>query len=134
MAKCYAAGGAFEQAHATLALIAEDKISDPMVESARASVELAEQAQAAAAALDENRARLEADANDHAARYDLALALMSANDQEGAINELLELFRRDREWNDSAAKTQLFKLFDALGPTDPLTLTGRRQLSSLVFA
>ena len=71
---------------------------------------------------------------DQQARLDLATALMAANDAEGAIDELLELFRRDREWNDGAAKSQLFKIFDALGPKDPVALTGRRRLSSMIFA
>jgi putative thioredoxin len=47
---------------------------------------------------------------------------------------LLELFRRDREWNDGAAKTQLFTIFDALKPTDPIVQKGRRRLSSMIFA
>ena len=51
-----------------------------------------------------------------------------------AVDELLELFRRDREWNDGAAKAQLFKIFDALSPKDPIALNGRRKLSSLIFA
>ena len=58
----------------------------------------------------------------------------AAGDNEAAIEELLELFRRDREWNDDAAKQQLFKIFDALGPKDPLALSGRRRLSSMIFA
>jgi putative thioredoxin len=47
---------------------------------------------------------------------------------------LLEIFRRDRTWNEEAAKTQLMKLFEAFGPTDPVTLAGRRRLSSMIFA
>jgi putative thioredoxin len=52
---------------------------------------------------------------------------------QGAVDELLELFRRDREWNDGAAKTQLFTIFDALKPQDPIVLNGRRKLSSMIF-
>ena len=59
---------------------------------------------------------------------------MAANDTEGAIDELLELFRRDREWNDGAAKAQLFTIFEALKPNDPVVLNGRRKLSSMIFA
>ena len=65
--------------------------------------------------------------------FDLATALMGAGDAEGAVNELLELFRRDREWNDGAAKAQLFKIFESLGDKDPVALTGRRRLSSMIF-
>ncbi|MDT8345846.1 MAG: tetratricopeptide repeat protein, partial [Thermohalobaculum sp.] len=78
--------------------------------------------------------RLDANPADHQARYDLALALIAEKDTEGAIDQLLELFRRDREWSEAAARTQLFKLFDTLGPKDPLTQKGRRRLSSMIFA
>ncbi|MEL7259167.1 MAG: tetratricopeptide repeat protein, partial [Pseudomonadota bacterium] len=73
-------------------------------------------------------------ADDHQARFDLAQALQAAGQSEEAVNELLELFRRDREWNDEAAKTQLFTIFEALKPNDPIVLNGRRKLSSMIFA
>jgi putative thioredoxin len=98
----------------------------------RAAVELAEQTQDTGEEA-ELKARLEANPDDHQARYDLALALLAGKDREGAVEALLELFRRDREWNDGAAKEQLFKLFDSFGPKDPLTLNGRRRLSSMIF-
>ncbi len=79
------------------------------------------------------KAKLEANADDHQSRLDLAMALLGGDDAEAAINELLELFRRDREWNDAAAKEQLFKIFDSLGPLDALAKTGRRKLSSMIF-
>ncbi len=61
------------------------------------------------------------------ARFDLALALHANRDRSrGAVDQLLELFRRDREWNDGAAKAQLFTIFDALKPKDPMVLNGRR--------
>ena len=53
---------------------------------------------------------------------------------EEAVNQLLELFRRDREWNEGAAKTQLFTIFEALKPNDPIGIKGRRRLSSMIFA
>jgi putative thioredoxin len=84
--------------------------------------------------VDALRAKVEADPNDHQARFDLANALQAAGDTQGAVNELLELFRRDREWNEGAAKTQLFTIFDALKPQDPIVLQGRRKLSSMIFA
>lgn len=79
------------------------------------------------------QAKLEANGDDHQARLDLAMALLSSDDAEGAIDALLELFKRDREWNDAAAKTQLFKIFESLGPKDELAKTGRRKLSSMIF-
>lgn len=105
---------------------------DPAIAAIRAQLELAEQA-AEAGETAELRARLEADQNDHQARLDLAIALQAAGDTEAAIDELLELFRRDRDWKEEAAKTQLFKIFDSLGPQDPLGQKGRRKLSSMIF-
>ena len=79
-------------------------------------------------------AAVEADETDHQARFDLALALHANDDAQGAVDQLLELFRRDRDWNEGAAKTQLFTVFDALKPNDPIVLNGRRKLSTLIFA
>jgi putative thioredoxin len=95
---------------------------------------LREKAGEAAAELAPLRARLEVDPKDHQARYDLALALDAGGDREGAIDELLELIRRDRNWNDEAARKHLLTLFEAMGPTDPRTLDGRRRLSSILFS
>ena len=82
----------------------------------------------------ELRAKVDADPNDHQARFDLAQALYANGEAETAVDELLDLFRRDREWNDGAAKTQLFTIFEALKPNDPVVLNGRRKLSSMIFA
>ena len=133
LAKAFAMVGQLDQAKAALDAAPPDIAHDPAIVSARAQIELAEQA-ASAGPLDELRAALEGDPNNHQARLDLATALMASNDTEGAIEELLELFRRDREWNDAAAKTQLFKIFDSLGDKDPVGLKGRRRLSSMIFA
>ena len=84
--------------------------------------------------LDELNAKLAADENDHQARFDLAVALNGAGQNAEAVDQLLELFRRDREWNDGAAKAQLFTIFEALKPNDPVVLNGRRKLSSMIFA
>ena len=80
------------------------------------------------------RARVEADPADQQARFDYATALHAGGDVEQAIEQLLEAFRRDRDWNDGAAKAQLLTIFDALKPTDPLAQKGRRRLSSLIFS
>jgi len=105
----------------------------PEVIGLRAQLELAEQA-AELGETDELRAKLAADENDHQTRYDLALALFTAGNAQEAIDELLTIFRKDREWNEDAARQQLFKFFDSLGAEDPVTLTGRRQLASMLFA
>jgi putative thioredoxin len=77
---------------------------------------------------------LEANPNDHQARYDLALALDAKGDRDGALESLLEIVRRDRSWNDQAARKHLVTLFEAMGPTDPRTVDARRKLSSILFA
>jgi len=133
LVRAYLALDDLEQAEAALNGIAADIHDAAEVEAARAAVELAKQA-VDAGPVGDLRALVEADENNHQARFDLAVALQGAGDSEAAVAELLELFRRDREWNDGAAKTQLFTVFDALKPTDPVVLNGRRKLSSMIFA
>ncbi len=103
------------------------------VEAARAQLQLARQA-AKAGPLDELRLKVEADPADQQARLDYATALHAAGQVEQAIDQLLDAFRRDRDWNEGAAKAQLLTIFDALTPTDPVAQKGRRRLSSLIFA
>ena len=103
------------------------------VEAARAQLALARQAEKAGP-LAELEARVTADPADHQARFDYATALHAAGRVEEAIDQLLESFRRDRDWNEGAAKAQLLTIFDSLKPTDPLVQKGRRRLSSLIFA
>ncbi|MEP2029588.1 MAG: co-chaperone YbbN [Paracoccaceae bacterium] len=122
-----------EQAEAVLNGAPAEISGAPELEAAHAQLELARQA-ANAGPLDDLQAAVDATPDNHQARFDLALAL-HANDQvEAAVDALLEIFRRDREWNDGAAKTQLFTIFDALKPNDPIVLNGRRKLSSMIFA
>ncbi|MCT4610956.1 MAG: co-chaperone YbbN [Pelagimonas sp.] len=122
-----------EQAEAILNGAPAEISSSPELEAAHAQLELAKQA-ADAGPVAELKAAVEADPDNHQARFDLAQALHANGDAEGAVNELLELFRRDRDWNEGAAKTQLFTVFDALKPNDPVVLNGRRKLSSMIFA
>src|SRR6266568_2070741 len=100
----------------------------------RSALELAEQAQKAMGSVGKLRARLEANPDDHEARFELATALFGAGEREAAIDELLTLFKRDRNWDEQAARRQLVKFFEVMGATDPLTLSARRRLSSLMFS
>ena len=110
------------------------EISDSAeVEAAHAQLQLARQA-ADAGPVAELRAAVEANPDDHQARFDLAQALHASGETEAAVDALLDLFKRDAEWNDGAAKAQLFTIFDALKPNDPIVLNGRRRLSSMIFA
>ncbi|MDE3078453.1 MAG: co-chaperone YbbN [Paracoccaceae bacterium] len=122
-----------DQAEALLKAVPAAIAQTKEVEAARAALDLARQA-ASAGPVDQLRAALAADPANSQTRYDLALALHAAGKVDEAVDELLEIFRRDREWNDGAAKTQLFKIFDALKPQDPIVLRGRRKLSSMIFA
>ena len=104
------------------------------IAAALSALDLAEQSAGAAGDLARLQALLAADPADHQARFDLAAAQFAHGNAEAAIAELLAVIKRDRKWNDEAARKQLVKVFDALGPTDPLTINGRRQLSSILFS
>lgn len=130
--RAYLALDDLEQAEATLNGAPAEISETPELDTAHAQIELAKQA-VDAGPVAELRAAVDADGDNHQARLDLATALHASGDAEGAVAELLELFRRDREWNDGAAKTQLFTVFDALKPEDPIVLNGRRKLTSMIF-
>ncbi|HEY0214704.1 MAG TPA: co-chaperone YbbN [Paenirhodobacter sp.] len=130
--RSYLAAGHLELAEQALTAVPAKIATTAPVEAARAQLALAKQA-ADAGPLDPLRARVEADPADHQARFDYATALHAAGDVEEAVNQLLELFRRDREWNDGAAKAQLLIIFEALKPNDPIATKGRRRLSSMIF-
>jgi len=133
LARCHLAAGDHATARGVLDRLGEDQLKDKDVAAVMAALELAEKT---AGAGDTATLRTAVDANpdEHQARYDLALALYAADQKEDAIAELVEIVRRDREWNDRAARKQLLQFFEALGPTDPLCVDGRRKLSSLLFS
>lgn len=133
LARANIAMDALDQAEAVLNGVPADLSEAPEIEAVRAQLELARQAENAGPLADLTVA-VEANPTDHQARFDLAQAMHAAGDADGAVNELLEVFRRDREWNDSAAKAQLFTIFESLKPNDPIVLNGRRKLSSMIFA
>jgi len=125
--------GDLEQAEAILNG-APAEISDaPELEAAHAQLELAKQA-ADAGPVAELTALVESEPENLQARFDLALALHANGEVEEAVAQLIESFRRDREWNEGAAKAQVFTIFEALKPNDPNVLSGRRRLSSMIFA
>jgi putative thioredoxin len=131
--RSYLAIGDLDRAQ-SLADAAPAKISGAAeVVAARAQIDLARQA-AKAGPVDLLRAAVAADPEDRQARFDLATALHAAGEVEGAVEALLDLFKLDREWNEGAAKAQLFTIFEALKPQDPIVLKGRRRLSSMIFA
>ena len=114
--------------------LSPEMLKNAEIAAVKTALDLQEAAAASAGQSADLRRRLAADADDHQARLDLALAYYGAGEAEAAVDELLELFRRDRAWNDEAARKQLLKLFEALGPTHPLTVSSRRRLSALLFS
>ena len=133
LVRAHLAAGDAASAEEALAQVPAPVASAAPVEAARAQLALARQAENAGP-LAELEARVTADPADHQARFDYATALHAGGRVEEAIDQLLESFRRDRDWNEGAAKAQLLTIFDALPPTDPLVQKGRRRLSSLIFA
>jgi putative thioredoxin len=133
LARCYVAMGDLDQAEAVLNGVPVSISKAAPIEAAFAQIALARQAEKAGP-VDDLRAAVAADPDNMQLRMDLAQALHAAGQVAEAVDELLEMFRRDREWNDGAAKAQMFQIFDALKPNDPIVLNGRRRLSSMIFA
>ena len=133
LAKIAVARGALEDADEFLGAVPEDKESDPDVAGARAALALAREA-AEVGDLAPLIAAVEADPANHQARFDLAVGLHAAGKADAAVDHLLEIVKRDRKWNDEAARKQLVKLFDVLGFDDPVAMDGRRRLSSILFS
>jgi len=131
--RCHLASDDIVGARGLFDSASEELRSKPALASVRAALELAE-AGSQAGPISDLRARVAANPGDHQARFDLAVALQAAGEREAAVDELIEIVRRERAWNDEAARKQLVKLFEAWGPTDPLTLDARRRLSTLLFA
>ncbi|MBV8120235.1 MAG: thioredoxin [Alphaproteobacteria bacterium] len=134
LARALIAGGDLKKARQGLDRIAKEHAGHAEIAAARAALDLAEQARTAMASAGKLRARLTANPDDHEARYELATALFGTGERKAAIDELLALYKRDREWNDQAARKQLLKFFEIMGGTDPLTLSTRRRLSALMFS
>jgi putative thioredoxin len=131
--RCFVALGELAQARGLFAGLTPEQEQDPAIASARAALELASQAEKLGQP-DELVEKLRADPNDHQTRFDLALVLNGRGDRTGAVDQLLEIVKRNRGWNDEAARKQLVQFFEAWGTSDPATIEGRHRLSSLLFA
>ena len=126
--------GEDDQARAALAEIPPAIAAHAEISGARAALTLAEEGRAAQGQMAALTARLAADATDHAARYDLATALNATDRRAEAADALLDIIRRDRAWNEGAARLQLLKFFESWGSDDVATMAARRKLSALLFA
>jgi len=133
LVRCYVQTGALDRARQTLAMVPAGKQNAPAVAASRAALELAEQAKTVGP-VGELEQKVAANPLDHQARFDLAVALNSKGRRQDALEHLLAIVKRDRKWNDDAARKQLVQFFDAWGPTDEATIDGRKQLSSILFA
>src|SRR3982074_3115458 len=133
LAKCYVATGAIEQARQTIAMVPESKRNDAAVKAVQASIDLAEQAKALGPGT-ELEQKAAAKPLDHQARFDLATALNAQGNRAEATNQLLEIVRRDRKWNEDGARRQLVQFFEAWGPTEEATVDGRKRLSTILFS
>jgi len=133
LAQCYLKSGDAERAEQTIALVPPDKRNVAAVEAVYAALALAKKASEAGDTAD-LEAKVAANPADHQARYDLAIALAAKNRKSEAVEHLIEIVRRQRSWNEEAARKQLVQLFEAWGPKDPATLEGRKRLSSVLFA
>ena len=132
--RCHIALDEHDRARALLGTLDEATSQVPEIVSAIAALKLAQDAESASADTAELEARLSENPGSHETRFELAMAHFAAGRREQAVDELLEIVRRDRKWNEDAARTQLVQFFDAFGPDDPLTLSGRRRLSSILFS
>ena len=134
LVRCLVAAGDLTEARELIDGLDDAALKDAGIEGAISALSLAEQAGEADGDIAALQARLAQDPGDHQARFDTAMAHHGAGRSEQAIDELIEIVRRDREWNEQAARQQLVKLFEALGHADPLTVAGRRKLSSILFS
>ncbi|GAA3999007.1 tetratricopeptide repeat protein [Sphingomonas humi] len=119
-----------DEARAVLEGLPEAAQADPAVARARAALDIA-----STPAVDTSgfQQRLAADPDDHEARLELANALMSGGRRDEAADALLEVIRRDRNWNEGAARTRFLQLLEAQGLEDPWARAQRRRLSALLF-
>ena len=131
--RCYIASGEIEHAKALIEALEDDMLNDSDVQAARSALELAE-AGLANGDVEEFRSKLALNREDHQARFDLALSLYASGQSQKALDELLEIVRLNRAWNDEAARRQMIKIFEALGAADPVTIQGRRDLSTVLFS
>jgi putative thioredoxin len=133
LARCMIAANDMVRAREILDRLPATAASDPNVAAVRAQLDLAAQTEALGDA-GPLEARISANPADHQARFDLALLLNARGDREAAVDHLLEIMRRDRNWNEEGARKQLLQFFEAWGPMDEATRAGRRRLSSMLFS
>lgn len=124
--------GNIEGARGVLAAVPDAKKNDPAIASVLAAIELAEKS-ASLGDTAEFEAKIAQNANDHQARFDLAMALAARDKRDEAVDHLIEIIKRDRTWDEDGARRQLLQFFEAWGPMDETSIAGRRKLSAVLF-
>jgi putative thioredoxin len=127
------AAGKPDEAREYLAELPDEMRSNSEIASVISALELASDT-GGGGDIAEFLAAVERNPDDHQARFDLAMAQYGNDDAESAVDTLVEIVRRNLEWNDGAARAQLLKMFEALGHADPVTVEGRRKLSAVLFS
>ncbi|QQG37342.1 MAG: tetratricopeptide repeat protein [Micavibrio aeruginosavorus] len=131
--RTFIAAGQMEQAQHMIKAAPEVMTKDPQFAAVRTAFDLASP-QADRGQLASLQEAVAQNPEDHQSRFDLALLLFAAGAKEEAIDALVDIIRHQRNWEDDKARKQLLQFFEALGPADPLTLAGRRKLSSVLFS
>jgi len=133
LGRCHIEAGNHDEVRELLNTLSDEERADPIFVPILNAIELADKV-AEVGDLNSLKANVESNSKDYDARYKLALALYANGDAEAATEELLEIIRQDRNWNEDAARIELLKLFEVLGTTNPVTISGRRKLSSILFS
>lgn len=134
LATCHVKSGNLDQAEQILGIIPPDKAEDSDVKALRASIALSKEAAEKAGQLADLAKTVADNPGDHAARFELAQAEFATGDQDAAVNNLLHIIEKERDWNEGAAREKLLQLFDSIGADSPFVLKARRRLSSILFA
>lgn len=134
IAQCYVKMGSIEGAEGVLASLPEDVADNDAVKAAQVAIVKAHEANAAEGEIAKLQAAAEANPDDHQASFDYALATYAVGKNAEAMTMLLEIFQKDREWNNNGARLQLLKMFEEIGPADPDVMKTRRRLSSMMFS
>ena len=133
LARCYLANGDKERASATLDMVPESGKHDTAVKGVRTAIELMAD-DAGPGEFDELLSAVTAAPDDHAKRFELAEKYVGAQRYKDAADHLLIILGAKLDWEGGKAKEKLLQVFEAAGPTDPVTVEGRRRLGSLMFA
>jgi putative thioredoxin len=134
MAKCYLKAEKIDKAREIIDKISDELSGDENIRSVISAVELAEASSSSTDDTENLREISENDPNNLQAKFNLGIALYGNGEAEASIDTLIEIIKENRDWQDGEARQQLLKIFEAHGPTDPITILGRRKLSSVLFS